>query len=253
MQSLEELLLEGRVIAPPQLAVAQRDAEMRNKRLAPTLIDLGFISDRRFAEWISEVTKLPIVDPLPFDDIKDLEHRLPRAIAREYEVVPIAVGGSSMTIATINPLDQACLDVLKTTTGMDIKPVVAVHGPLIEALKRFYPEDDIEPTIQPERGGTKPKMKTVERPFEFGSETLLASHREPVVFDDEDGDISSRTIEARHPKLPDDMKPAANPAGPSQLDRIERQLGDLIRAIGELQRRIDAIDGVLARVLSRKG
>jgi hypothetical protein len=245
VQSLEELLLESGVISPPQLAVAQRDAEMRRKRLAQTLIDLGFISDRRFAEWMAQVTNLPVIDPLPLDDIQKLERRLPRAIAREYEVVPIAVGGNTMTIATINPLDQACLAVLKTTTGMEIKPVIAVYGPLMEVVTRFYPEDDVESTIQPETGTVAVgggKMKTMERPFEFGSETLISSQSRPLVFEREEREepgIDTRTIEARHP--------------PSQLDRIENQLDDLIKAIGELKRRIDAIDGVLARVLARKG
>ena len=63
MPSLEELLVQTKLISPPQLAVAEHDAKTRRKRLAPALIDLGFVSDRRLAEWMAEQTKLPIVDP----------------------------------------------------------------------------------------------------------------------------------------------------------------------------------------------
>lgn len=233
MRTLEDLLLESGIISAPQLGVAQRDAAIQQKRLPQTLIDLGFISDRRFAEWMSEVSNVPLVDPLPTEEAEKVERRVPRAIAREYEIVPLAVEGNTLIIATINPLDTAALGVVRTTSGMDVRPLVAVYGSLLELVARLYPEDSVESTMQPEvafdpsstLAVEMAKMKTMDRPFEFGSETLLSSQNKPLDFEPH--------------------------AAATQLDRIEHQLGEILKAVADLQKRIDAIDSVLARVLTR--
>lgn len=239
MRTLEDLLLETGVISAPQLSVAQRDAAIKQKRLPQTLIDLGFISDQRFAEWMSEVSNVPLVDPLPADEVEKVERRIPRAIAREYEILPLAIEGNTLIIATINPLDTAALGVVRTTSGMDVRPLVAVYGSLMELVARFYPEDSVESTIQPESGFDPSstlavelaKMKTTDRPFVFGSDTLVSSQSKPL-------------------ELGPPQQSNAGEGG-AQLDRIEHQLGEILQAVADLQRRIDAIDSVLARVLTR--
>lgn len=239
MRTLEDLLLETGVISAPQLSVAQRDAAINQKRLPQTLIDLGFISDQRFAEWMSEVSNVPLVDPLPAEEVEKVERRIPRAIAREYAILPLAIEGNTLIIATINPLDTAALGVVRTTSGMDVRPLVAVYGSLMELVARFYPEDSVESTIQPEGefdpSGTLAvelaKMKTTERPFVFGSDTLVSSQSKP--------------LELGPPTQ------SSTGEGGAQLDRIEHQLGEILKAVADLQRRIDAIDSVLARVLTR--
>src|ERR1700737_4712404 len=105
-QSLEELLVQTGLISAPQLEVAQRDAEARNRRLASTVIDLGFVTDRRFAEWVAEITKLPIVESITEDTVSDLENHIPDELAREYEILPIDVEADELTVGMVNPLDQ---------------------------------------------------------------------------------------------------------------------------------------------------
>src|SRR5512142_2509624 len=142
MPSLEELLVSTNLLSPPQLAAAQRDAEQRRRPLAQTLIDLGLVDDRRFADWMAGVTKLPLVDPLSPEVIHEVERYISRAVAREYEVLPIDVDADEMTVAMVNPLDTTCLSVLHTTTGMKIHPVVGIHGQVKSLVDRFYPADE---------------------------------------------------------------------------------------------------------------
>jgi hypothetical protein len=49
----------------------------------------------------------------------------------------------------------------------------------------------------------------------------------------------------------DDVSGAA-PASSSQLDRIEHHLSEVVRMVESLQRRIDAIDSTLARIVNRQ-
>ncbi len=260
-QSLEDLLVQTKLISPPQLAVAQRDAEMRRRPLAQTLIDLGFVSDRKFAEWLGGVTKLPVVDPLRFEVVSEFETNMPAAIAREYAAVPLDVNADEMTIATVNPLDTACLDAVHAATGMKIQPVIGILGQIMAMVDRFYskpPEFDPSATLA---------VSEVE-PFHFGDDTLLRNHSREFAFSRKgDESLGSETrilplpnVDESAPppppapataKEPEKQKPAET-AAEAQLDRIERHLTDLVRIVEALQRRIEAIDSTLARILNQR-
>lgn len=258
MPTLEELLVQTRVLSPSQLAVAQRDAQMRHKRLAQTIIDLGMMDDRRFAQWMARVTGLPLVEPLPEDAVYQLEHRLPRAIAREYQVVPVSLSKDTITVATINPLDGDCLEVLRTTTGLNIRAVVAVYGPLMQLVAKYYPEDDVEPTILPPpmpSAGALTSAAVDESPFNLGSETLQRSYRQPFHLAAPDASPGSSThiISSKDLQPDEDTNPVTpvTPVSEETLDRIERRVSDLGRAMERLESRLDAIGAALERVLHR--
>ena len=254
MATLEQLLVDTRLLSPAQLAVAQRDANIRHKRLAATLVDLGMLDERRLAEWMAKVTQLPIVDPLPSGAIEPLQHRISPQLAREYQVVPLAIDRDTLTIATMNPIDQSSLEVLRHATGLGIRPVIALYGALTEALARFYPEQDEELTMM--RRPPDLELRTLAAPMPipsnpdaspYGSETLLAGVGRPFAKDAPDPASETRVLPM---PAPPPLEP--EPGSDSQLDRIEHKLAELVNAVEKLQRRVDAMDATIARVLSRK-
>jgi hypothetical protein len=233
--TLELRLLESRLLSPVQISIAQRDADMRRRKLAPTLIDLGLIDEERFANWIVETTGLRLLHPLPDETVARLADRVPAVLARDQEAVPVGADGDELMIAMINPFDEVAIDRFNTATGLKIRPVVARHGEVTRLLNKFYPAD---PAASPDPP-----------PFEFGSETLLFSQKQPLSI----GDASpgSRTqIFTPRPDVSESSSPvAAAPSSP--LDRIELQLAALTRTVESMERKLAAIDAALARVLSR--
>ena len=147
MATLEQLLIDTRVLSSAQITTAQRDANIRHKRLAATLVDLGMIHERRFAEWIARVTELPILDPIPHTVVAQLQNRISPQIAREYQVVPVAIDKDMLTVATMNPLDHGALELLRHATGMRVQPVVALYSAITQVLAQFYPEDEADLTM----------------------------------------------------------------------------------------------------------
>src|SRR5438552_17854203 len=139
-ENLETLMVRTQLLSPEQLLHAQREAEARHRRLAPMIVELGIVSDRSFAEWMSQMSAIAIVDPIPAAAVEPLFRRVPRAIARDYEIVPISMEPGTLTIATMNPLEPGCLEVLNATTAMNIRPVIGLHGTIMQLLQRFYPE-----------------------------------------------------------------------------------------------------------------
>jgi type IV pilus assembly protein PilB len=147
---LEDLLLQTRALSSMQIAVAKRDAETRHKRLAATLVDIGMMDEARLANWMADLTGAAVVHPLPEEPAPTLARRIPRAIAREYEVVPIALEGPMLTVATADTVDLAAIEVLQIATGLKIRPVIARLSELRRLVDRFYPEDASQPTMMPD-------------------------------------------------------------------------------------------------------
>lgn len=216
----EQLLVQTQLVSPALLAIAQRDAKMRGTRLGPALIDLGLVDEARFAEWVAALTGTSVLQTVPEADVQRLHQRMPRSIAREFEVVPVSIEGDVLSVAMLNPLDSACLDVLRTATGLKIRPLAALHSELMQLVTAYYPEDAVDPTILP------------------GNATI--STAEGDIGDDSPG---SQTIS--HAGRKDAPAPA------SQLDRVQEQLGGLVRALDILQQRVDAMERALERVLPR--
>jgi hypothetical protein len=214
---LEALLIRSQILAPAQVSLAKREAAGRHRRLAPMLVELGLVNEQQFAEWMSQMTSIPIVDPIPPAAVEPLVRRIPRAIAREYEVVPLTIDPGTLTIATMNPLDTACIEVLHLTTALNIRSMIGLHSAIGELLARFYPEDSGEGTEMP-----------------FDPSETLAIHRP----DDSPGS-TTRAV-------------AGVPKPPSQLDRIEQSIEELRAMVTRLQDRIDGIDQSLEYINSRR-
>ena len=223
--TLEHLLVEAHIVSPVQLAVAKRDAEMRHRRLAPALIDLGLVDQERFAKWAAETSGLPLVADIPERIAAGLAARVPASVARQHDVLAVGVDGDELTVATIDPFDHAALELLHITTGMKIRAVVGLCREVTRLIERFYPAESTD---------------SAPAPFEFGSDTLLAAHAQPLSIGDSTVGSSTQIFTPR---------PA--PEGASQLDRIEARLAALSDAVQSLERKLAAIDSTLSRVLAR--
>jgi hypothetical protein len=204
---LESLLVGTQFLSAAQLATAKQEAEARQRGLAQVIVELGMVGERQFAEWMSQMTSIPIVDPIPPAVVEPLVRRVPRAMALEYEVVPLKFDGSTLTVATINPLDSACMAALHAKTALNIRLLIGLHSTVKGLLAHFYPEDN-PPPFDP-------------------SDTMVATKPEAI--------------------------PAPIPrAVESQLDRVERALGEVRKLVVALQERMDAIDETLEHLSSRR-
>ena len=154
VHSFENLVVQAHLVSAMQLSIARRDADLRRRRLAATLIDLGFVDERKFADWAAGVSGTSLISPLDTTAAAALSRRIPRALAREYEVVPVAIDHEELTVAMVNPIDEGCIEVLRSATGLKIRPAVALLGELRRLVTALYPEDDVDPTILPSAGAT---------------------------------------------------------------------------------------------------
>ncbi len=270
-ENLEDLLVKSGLVTESQLAAAHLDAARTRKRLPETLIDLGFIDERRFAEWIAQVSRTPLVDPLSEESAAAIQHKISRAIGRELEVIPVRLDEDTLSVAMVNPVDRNALDVLAATSGLKVRAMTGVRSAIERLIKRFYPDDYGAPdiTVLPAAGfelvsgrDTLPPVPGAEPEVDFSDLTLIntarglalaerTSPRTPAAKEFGTLIAPAQTAPRETEPAPAAPKPdeSTNPTTP--LVAIERRLDQLARMIVKMQKQLDNIDAILRHNVQR--
>jgi hypothetical protein len=184
----------------------------------------------------------------------------------------------------VNPLDEATIQVLKTTSGSEIVARTAVRSAIERLVNRVYPEQidgdatvlpnarfSFEPreprpaTPSPAEPASSPSSQPAdEEPFDFSTRTLLSSRRNLQELDDENPaapderfgtliahPLPASALEPPGTAPPRTEPPRTEPPTPDALARIEQRLDAIAGAIERVQKRIDALDMTLMRFMNR--
>ncbi len=133
-----ELLVQARIITPDVLEEALARAARDRERLGEALVAMGAasaedvlkaVAAQQELRWI-EAEELPSTPPA----LKELSpHYL-----RQYVACPIAVEGTTVTVATADPANPLLLDELRQRLPLAIKLCVAPGPAILEAIERAY-------------------------------------------------------------------------------------------------------------------
>ncbi len=244
------------MVTSAQLAAAQADAAHTRKRLPETLIDLGFVEERALAQWFAQVSRTPLVDPLPENSATAIQHKISRAIGRELEVIPLRLDRDTLSVAMVNPLDTNAVDILQATTGLKIQPVTGVRSSIEKLAARFYPENPDAPEIT-----LLPPTPNFDLVAASDRDTLpppptIAPEENPVDVDftivhtPRGLAIAKKVLpQAAEPEAPQSASDSTSPTDP--LVAIERRLDQMMRMISKIQNQIEEMDARLAEVIKR--
>ena len=72
----------------------------------------------------------------------DVSHQVltlvPQEMAKRYMVVPLAMEGSVLNLAMLDPTDVVAIDDIEFATGLRVQPLVGSERAVIEAIGRLY-------------------------------------------------------------------------------------------------------------------
>ena len=140
---LGEILLERGLIDVDQLNSALAHQRQWGMRLGTALVAKGFIAEGVLTRVLAESLNIPIVDlARVVVDHKTLQ-LVPRRLAEQYEVFPIALreqpnGRRMILLAMADPLNATAIDEIAFTTDSVVKPAIAQISSLEQAIKRHY-------------------------------------------------------------------------------------------------------------------
>jgi general secretion pathway protein E len=141
---LGEILIERRKIEPEDLERALELQKERGDKLGKTLVDMGLIAQRDVLAALSDQLDIPIVavdqPPPSAPEIEGLSHRF----LRQSRAFPLALAGSTLTLAMADPLDFETIAAVRSFSGLDIRTALAPEQEILDALERHYGETERE-------------------------------------------------------------------------------------------------------------
>jgi len=174
---LGEILLKSGVLTEEHLDKALEHAKRSEARLGDALLHLGYVSDNELAKALAQQLGLKFVDLSKSPPDPDLAKIVPRDVAEEYGMVPLAHKDGVVTVAMAEPPDLYAVDNLRFILNCEISFVLAGKDTVRDAISSLYgtkdtPEEMIE-------GMATDELKALEE--EEGGEEGVDGEEAPVI------------------------------------------------------------------------
>ena len=173
-KKIGELLVDAGYVTPAQVAEALDVQKKKHDRICSTLIDLGYLTDDDFLEFLASIPGTASVNLSSCEIDQDLLDLVPADLAKELEVVPIGKIGNLLTVGMVCPLDEAGQKKLEDTTGFIVKPVLCSKNAVQRAFDRYYEEpepleyeDQEEPAAAESGQAASVDMETLKGPLQL--------------------------------------------------------------------------------------
>ena len=118
-----ELLVEGGWVTSEDLGKALEIQKEKGDRIGNLLIDLGYLSEESFFEFLNTISYTPAVDLSACEIEQEIIGLVPEELARRLELLPIGKIGKVLTVGMVCPLDEKGKLELEHATGLKIRAV----------------------------------------------------------------------------------------------------------------------------------
>ena len=137
---LGEALLQAGLLRPQQLHEALRYQAIQPEHLplGEVLIQLGLITPAQMRQVLAHWMGIPTVDLSRFAPEPEALTRVHALIATREGALPLMVRGDTLVVAMNDPWDHRLLEMLRFTSELRVRPVLATPGTLSPALARAY-------------------------------------------------------------------------------------------------------------------
>ncbi|KAA0259305.1 type IV-A pilus assembly ATPase PilB [Deferribacter autotrophicus] len=130
------LLLSENLITQEQLEKALEIQKKEGGRLGSILIKLGYVDEKKIAEFLSKQYGVPFVDLRDTHIDDKILSLIPQDLMHKFLVVPIDREGQTLKVAIADPSNVYALEELRFLTGFNIKPYVAVESAIRDFLEK---------------------------------------------------------------------------------------------------------------------
>jgi general secretion pathway protein E len=137
-QRLGQVLLGSRILTPEVLEEGLARAKQERQRLGEALVSMGAASEEEVLRALATQHGLPYLAADELPGTPPMVKNLTPKYLRQYTACPVALDGTTVTVATADPTNPLLLDDLRQTLGLRVKLCVAPAGAILEAIERAY-------------------------------------------------------------------------------------------------------------------
>ncbi|MGO9379889.1 MAG: GspE/PulE family protein [Dissulfurispiraceae bacterium] len=139
---LGQLLVKARLINEKQLQDALAIQKTEGKRLGSALLKLEAVSEESLITFLSRQYNVPPINLSDFKFDASVLKYIPYDMAKRYHLIPLGLAGGSLRVAIADPSNQFAVEDVKFITGMNISLYVAIESSILDAIDRYYPENE---------------------------------------------------------------------------------------------------------------
>ncbi len=122
---IAEILVRGGVINRDQLKEALDTQKKNGTNLVHELVRLGYTNEDKLTSFLGQQFGIEMVD-LESAEIQDPAFNLvPIRLVHKYQLVPLKLHGSTLTVAMYDPTNLAAINEIKFITGCGVRVVLS--------------------------------------------------------------------------------------------------------------------------------
>ncbi|MGH3494677.1 MAG: GspE/PulE family protein, partial [Sciscionella sp.] len=129
--------LRARGTSEQVLDAALETAERTNRSLRVVLVDDQIVTEFELASAIAEAYGIEAVELSSASVDPSVMSKVPLALARRHQMLPIAATSTTVTVALVDPGNVIALDDIRAATGLVVRPVVVAQDELTRLLDRY--------------------------------------------------------------------------------------------------------------------
>jgi len=158
---LGELLVEEGIITPQQLAEGLKHQQENGGFLGQSLVALGFVSHDTIRQFVVKQFNIPHLNLLDYSINKQALELIPEEVCLRLKLLPIDKLGRILTVAMIDPLDEAALEEIRgLCPNLRIKPILCDWDHFATVAERQFGKKPKKEGIGLSfPGGTAPKTE----------------------------------------------------------------------------------------------
>lgn len=138
-----EILLEEHVITQEILDHALQQQKVQgNKRLGEILEAMGAVSGEQINQKLAQKFGMPYVSLMDFDIDHQVLNAIPAEMARQHNLLPIALYRDHIVIALDNPLDKEAIDSVHFIVGKPVEVALSSRENLLAAIDKYYGSEE---------------------------------------------------------------------------------------------------------------
>ncbi|WP_432822729.1 GspE/PulE family protein [Trichloromonas sp.] len=147
-----DLLVQNGIITEQQLETALAAQKKTGHKLGNTLIEMGFLSSKRFLEFLAEQLHISFVDLKHYQYDANIVRLLPETYARRYRAIVLSNWGGEPLVGMADPTDIFAYDELVKILKRPIMLAVVRESDLLRAIDTVYRRTDEIVNIAEELG-----------------------------------------------------------------------------------------------------
>ncbi|MBF0454512.1 MAG: Flp pilus assembly complex ATPase component TadA [Magnetococcales bacterium] len=133
-----DLMVQQKLITNEQLSQVLDEQKRGGKRIGEAVVQLGFLSEEVFLQFMSRWLEVPLVNLRNFQENEEVIQRIPESIARRFNVLALAEGDDAILVGMTDPTDLFAQDELGRILDKNIKPALISATDLERNLDRYY-------------------------------------------------------------------------------------------------------------------